>query len=208
MAHINKVKTTNATIILADGSTLSASTAGLSFNDISGVFGNALRAASRARISHVSTSQANIMEPMPPSEEGMFDSLSPLQRQPQFTSITDVIANMLGYITPNSSATSAARHNSGENRSLPSIVHQPKENDEASNSDTEVVVGSGKTESVLEEGGNWEEKPSPIQIVSTPMDVKPIVTPSFANGVPGDLNDSDEDSIPDAVMFKKRGDSS
>lgn len=38
MRHINEAKTANATIILADGSAFAASTAGMSFKDISGEF--------------------------------------------------------------------------------------------------------------------------------------------------------------------------
>jgi hypothetical protein len=103
MRRINQVKTENAQVILADGSALSASTAGMTFRDIGGTLGASIRAVREARMDHIQQSKDNIVSPLPPSSPFMFDGLMPAGNSSmQISSMLETIATMLGYVLPSS----------------------------------------------------------------------------------------------------------
>ena len=175
MKQINDVKSTNATILLADGSKLATATAGLSFSDVSGKLGDAVRASKNSRISHIMSSPKHMVEALPPSDENLLESPSGSQLG-QFSSITDAIASMLGYelpphlpprkAAPVSSAAAPTGTNSGDKKPTP--------------------VETGSSEGM--------EHAKPAAVASRAC--VPENTMSFL----GD-DSSDDDSIPDAVVF-------
>ena len=102
MRRINQVKSENAQVLLADGSTaLSASTAGMSFRDIGGTLGASIRAVREARMDHIQQSKENIVTPLPPlSPLGLEGLISAANTSMQDSTMLEAIATMLGFVLP------------------------------------------------------------------------------------------------------------
>ena len=127
VGHINEVKSTNAAVLLADGSALS--TPGVAFKDISGFLGSAIHALRELRSTHIKQSPENIMAPLPLPREGMLDSVRArsMRDTTQIPSMVDTIATMRGYGSSSSSPLAVARSkpDSGRIRPVQSLVQFP-----------------------------------------------------------------------------------
>jgi len=102
MKFLNEVKLTNATIVLADGSTLGMATNGLTYRELSGLFGGGVRASRCARISHITAENWSLL--LPPQEIYTFEeqvehyrSRTAGGKDQTFKSICEAIAHVLGY---------------------------------------------------------------------------------------------------------------
>jgi hypothetical protein len=70
-AHINKVKSTNAAVIMADGPSLAKE--GVSFRDISGFLGRAIFQLRKERAKFIFKNPKNILSVLPPANEQILD---------------------------------------------------------------------------------------------------------------------------------------
>lgn len=149
-----------------------------------------MRTISIARVNHVIQNQQRILEPLPPSDPGLFNDLSSLRVHGQFASLTDAIANMLGYVSP---------------ESTPRNTHIPNDNARVKpENDKRYTPQGGKVLDPDIQANNASSiSVATMEIASNVEDVKPSVIHKKA--VVNTLaNDSDDDSIPGAVNFKKK----
>jgi len=79
MAHINKVKSTNAAVILSDGPALAQE---MSFQEISGFLGSAIERLRETRIKHVKADpKNNFWTKLPAAIEDILESTPPITRR-------------------------------------------------------------------------------------------------------------------------------
>ena len=127
------------------------------------------------------SSQQNIVLPLPPSEVD-FQNLDHLGVMPQFSSLIDAIASMLGYELPPSIPAPARAE------MKPKATHKHEEE--------KVVVPETTGSSVI---------PPPTKSAESVEDTKPAAksaAKSQSSNISTFLDDlSDDDSIPDAVVF-------
>ena len=155
-------------------------------------------------------SQDRILEPLPPSEASLWDSRSASRERGQVVSITDAIADMLGYVLPDMVRSQRGRKLEGSNvtsstKAKPKIEGVARRNAEDGVSFNDIADDDFESDNL---GG---AKVSPMEVGSWGVDDrKPAAVPSrSSSGAKSHddlafLDDSgDDESIPDAVVFKK-----
>jgi len=162
------------------------------------VLGAALRAVSAARVNYVRQCQGRIVEPLPPTQSDLFETLSTLVRaRGQMPSLIDAVAQMLGYDAPPAPVPGQAPNTSNQESKpkVESVARRPKTED-----------GDADDSS-----GPIDRKVAPMEIVSMVSsssseeeDKKPAAVPSSTgNGDFASLkDDSDDESLPEAVVFQ------
>lgn len=190
VGHINDAKSENANVILADGSQLSTSTSGMSYRDISGQLGDSVRAIQMQRVAHVTTNRLHICQPLPPSPEGIFDSMEHSKRSTNSpVSMLDAIANMLGFVPPPpttpSNGDSAAQpmqvdSNSNATQQSTAVKPDPANSDGVSDGSAGNPTGDSKPSVIPLQAKSESTTAAPMDGVvnlSEAADLKPPVMP-------------------------------
>lgn len=146
MRRINEIKTRNAEILLADGSSLTMASAGLSYKEMAGELGNTVRAVRMARIQGVldnpdatrlmhQQTAASIFEQL---EQG--SNTSGIHRRSPFNTIGDALAHLLGFV-PNvdTKPAPASSSNELETKAVKSEKQLSKDSS-SSNSDEDLMA--------------------------------------------------------------------
>jgi hypothetical protein len=192
MKVLNDIKTTNASIVLADGqTTLNMASSGLSYKEMNGLLGNSVREVKVARIENlIGRSRGMLEAPMiaPPDfcerlllggskttvdKKGEFISKRP---QPAFSSIGDALLHLLGY---------ARNADEAQTKATPSET-RPEATRITSTSglspdDTSALDGSEDTSGDDTSALNGSEDTSGDEIIKEPAVFKSPVKPTSAS---------------------------
>ena len=121
MRHLNDVKSTNALIVLADGTTLGGAGTGLTYKEMSGLLGNSVKAVRFARVDCITNSSSpfSAMRAFNPSILDQENLVAARSRSAASVSILDAVARLLGIIAPTAT--------NSEGRTPPNTTHaQPR----------------------------------------------------------------------------------
>jgi hypothetical protein len=105
MRYLNDVKSANASIVLADGSSFGgAASAGVSYKDMTGLLGHGIRSILESRHEHLAGRCGDCLAGLPPTNSSIFGHPEENSRTPrsqsQYGSISKVLAQLLGYVIP------------------------------------------------------------------------------------------------------------
>ena len=176
LRQINITKATNAKILLADGSSLGTAT-GLSYADASGQLGCAISSARSERIRHVMSSQKHINDPLPVSGTNLLESSKDGPRL-NASSLVDAIASSLGFALP-------------DHAPRPARKVSPVEVKDGSIPHTGIVSDTCSDPSSVHSDSSDTRSQAAVLASKKPK--------SFL-----DDDSSDDDSIPDAFVFRTK----
>jgi hypothetical protein len=209
--HINDVKANNATIIMADGSKLSTSTAGMSYRDISGCLGGALRCVQTGRASYVRQSPNRILELLPPPPADMLYGVSKdTGKGDPMSSITDTVAVMLGFmpppISPGKMSISSSPANAADTKGrkpTPNQDRKPAPVRAVSSTNGDVDRKPSPSEAVGKADGLNNSKDIPMETdKSSSVAVNPKAAKAPVKNEISSPDSDSEESIPEAIAFK------
>jgi hypothetical protein len=186
MQHLNLVKTTNATIVLAEGSTLGAATSALTYKEMAGSFKNGLSAMLHVRNQHIAKPE-NWFRPIPPSDFSCLDQLAEsISKSPRASdgransSICEAIAHFLGYTGASLQKASTNGHAAQIGRDIvrsplhavhPGVASTPGAmpvgNDNTRNSDPYPSTATGHVSLITPDPGQLQQHPVPSSNVAS-----------------------------------------